>query len=43
MNQKAEDFNTSPLNLFHSHNEGLGCQREKDALKTSGATKNGTR
>ena len=41
MTQKAEDFNTSPLKLS-THNEGLGCQREEDALKTNGATKNGT-
>jgi len=40
MKQKAEDFNTSPLNLS-THNEGLECQREEDALKTSGETKNG--
>jgi hypothetical protein len=40
MIKKAEDFNTSPLNLS-IHNEGLRCQKEEDAQKTNGAIKNG--
>ena len=43
MKQKKPKTLILARQIFSTHNEGPGCRREKDALKTSGETKSGIR